>query len=80
LPSPRRLLPRFLTACRPAKAEPDLARELQSHLQLLEDEYRRRGLTADGAMHAAKRSLGGVEFAKDLHRDARSFVWMDDVR
>jgi ABC-type antimicrobial peptide transport system permease subunit len=69
-----------LHACRPAKAETDLARALQSHLQLLEDEYRRRGLTADDAKHAAKRSLGGVEFAKDLHRDARSFVWLDDAR
>jgi hypothetical protein len=24
--------------------------------------------------------LGGVEQTKDLHRDARSFVWLDDVR
>jgi len=69
-----------LNACRPAKAEPDLDRELQSHLQLLEDEYRRRGLSADDAKHAAKRSFGGVEFAKGLHRDARSFVWLDQLR
>ena len=80
MPSLRRFLLRLLNACRPAKAEPDLDRELQSHLQLLEDEYRRRGLSADDAKHAAKRSFGGVEFAKGLHRDARSFVWLDQLR
>jgi hypothetical protein len=69
-----------LNACRPAKAEPDVEHELQSHMQLLEDEYGRRGLSADDAKRAAKRSLGSVELAKDLHRDARSFAWLDDAR
>jgi hypothetical protein len=69
LASLRRFLLRLLNACRPTTAEPDLERELQSHLQLLEDEYRRRGLSADDAKHAAKRSLGSVELAKDLHRE-----------
>ena len=76
----RRFVLRLRNALRPAKAEPDLAREVASHLALLEDEFVRRGMTADEARVAATRAFGGVALAKDLHRDARSFVWLDDAR
>ena len=39
----RRFLLRLLNAFRPEVAEDDLAREINAHLALLEDEYRRRG-------------------------------------
>src|SRR5207249_6529802 len=74
----RRFLLRLLNTIR-NRADPDLSRELASHLGLLEDEYRRRGMTADEARRAARLALGGVEQTKELHRDARSFVWADDV-
>ena len=76
----RRFVLRLRNALRPAKAEPDLAREVASHLALLEEEFVRRGMTADQARVAATRAFGGVALAKDLHRDARSFVWLDDAR
>ena len=76
----RRLLRRFSNSVRPGDAEPDLAREMASHLALMEDEFVRRGMTAEEAHFAAKRAFGGVALAKDLHRDARSFVWLDDAR
>ena len=76
----RRFLVRAHNFLRPARAEPDLARELAAHLALLEDEFVRRGLTPDEAALAARRTLGGVEQAKELHRDARSFVWLDHAR
>ena len=76
----RQLLRRLSNALNPARAEPELAREVASHLALLEDEYRRRGMTTDDARLAAKRAFGGEAIAKDLHRDARSFVWIDDAR
>jgi putative ABC transport system permease protein len=60
--------------------EAELAREMASHLALLEDEHRRRGLTADAAHVAARRAMGSVPLAKDLHRDARSFPWIEDAR
>jgi putative ABC transport system permease protein len=49
-------------------------------LALLEDEFRRRGMAELDAKLAAKRAFGGVEQTKELHRDARSFVWLDGVR
>src|SRR5258706_13254932 len=73
-------LRRLLHAFRPGRAEPDLARELASHLALLEDDFKRRGLSADDARLAARRAFGGVEQTKEAHRDARSFIWLDDAR
>ena len=76
----RRVLSRFLTTFRARRAEEDLVREMASHLAMLEEEHRRRGLTPDEARLAARRSMGSVALAKDRHRDARSFAWVDDLR
>ena len=63
----RRLASRIVNLLRPGRAEPDLTREVRAHLTLLEDEYRRRGLSEEDARLAARRAFGGVERAKDLH-------------
>ncbi len=76
----RRLFLRLLNALRPGRAEDELTRELSSHLGVLEDEFLRRGMPANEARRRARLALGGVEQAKELHRDARSFVWLDDAR
>src|SRR5439155_17068046 len=74
----KRVLLRLYNAIRPGQAEGDLTREIASHLALLEDDFRRRGLPVDEARLAARRTLGGAMHTKDLHRDARSFIWLDD--
>jgi predicted permease len=74
-----RFLYRLWSLCRPAHAEQELAREMASHLALLEDEHRRRGLTPDDARLAARRTMGSVALVKDQHRDARSFGWLEDA-
>jgi hypothetical protein len=76
----RQFFLRLHNTLRPGRTEPDLARELASHLALLEDELQRRGMMPEDARLAARRALGGVEQAKELHRDARSFRWFDDAR
>ena len=75
----KRFVRRLAAFLRPNRAEQELDRELTSHLALIEDEYLRRGLSPDDARLAARRSLGYVEGTKDLHRDARSFRWLDDA-
>src|SRR5882672_3489851 len=76
----RRFFLRLYNVLRPGRTEPDLAREVASHLALLEDEFIRRGLTPEEARLAAVRAFGGVDQTKELYRDARSFVWLDDAR
>ncbi|HWF86191.1 MAG TPA: ABC transporter permease [Vicinamibacterales bacterium] len=68
-----------MNVIRPSRAEPDLAREVAAHLAMMEDDFARRGLSPDEARVAARRAFGGVEQTKDWHRDARSFVWLDDA-
>jgi len=75
-----RVLRRLLSVFTHRRDETDLSREMSSHLALLEDEYLRRGMTADEARLAARRAMGSVALAKDLHRDARSFPWFEDVK
>ena len=76
----RRFLLRVAAIFRHDIADEDLAREIKAHLALLEDEYRRRGMTPDEAKLAARRAIGSVALAKDRHRDARSIAWLDDLQ
>ena len=74
---------RFLCKLRnfvwPRRAEDDLAREVAAHLQLLQDDFRRQGMTADEARLAARRAYGGIEQVKELHREARSWLWLEQI-
>ena len=54
----------FSTFLQPARAERDLAREIDAHLDLLQDEFRRRGMDADEARLAAIRAYGGISRQK----------------
>ena len=76
----RRFLLRLVHFFQPHRAESELERELAAHLGVLEDEYTRQGLTDAEARLAARRAFGGVAQAKELHRDARSFRWLSDLR
>ncbi len=76
----RRGVLRLWRAIRPGHAEDELRREIDAHLVLIEDEYRARGLSPDDARAAARRQFGAVERVRGLHRDARSFPWLDDAR
>ena len=72
----RRTFARLLSLFRSSRAETELAREVNAHLQLLEDQYVARGMSAADARYAARRAFGGVEQAKEHHRDARTFRWL----
>src|SRR6202023_1554106 len=65
-------------------AELDLSEELQFHLQNQIDEYVAQGMNPKEARHAALRSLGGIEQAKEECRDARKVSlienFLQDVR
>jgi hypothetical protein len=75
----RRFVARFVNLFRGRHAESELAREIASHLALLEEDFERRGLSPDEARQAARRAYGGVEQAKELHRETRSFIRIEQV-
>jgi predicted permease len=56
-----------------------MVREIESHLALLQDDFERRGIPPREARLAARRLYGGVEQAKELHREARSFRWVEHI-
>lgn len=75
----RQLLARFISVFRRRTAERELAREIASHLALLQERCEQQGMTPADAQLAARRAYGGVEQAKELHREARSLLWMEHL-
>jgi predicted permease len=75
----RRIFSKFYLLFANSKVEAELAREIGAHLALLEDEYLRQGMTTEGARRAARLVYGGVEQAKQLHRDERAFQGLGQI-
>src|SRR5271168_5527317 len=75
----KRIIARFGSLLTNKRAEDDLAREVASHLTLLADDFERRGMSPEEARLAAKRAYGGVEQAKQAHRDERSLLWIEQT-
>jgi predicted permease len=75
----RRYIAKFCNLFRHSRAERDLAREVAAHLALMEDDFLQHGMTPEEARPAARRAYGGVEQAKELHRDERSIVWLEQT-
>ena len=71
---------RIVAVFRHGRAEDELAREVNAHLELLEEKFRAEGMSAADARLAARRAFGGVEQAKEHQRDARSFRLLDDLQ
>jgi predicted permease len=72
----------FLKLCRlftNSREEAELAREIAAHLALLEDDYLRQGMAPEQARQAARRAYGGVEQAKQMHRNARSYQGLAQI-
>src|SRR5947209_8169899 len=64
---------------RQRRRDAELGDEIQAHLDLLTDEYVRRGMARDAARAAARREFGGVEHMKDTYRDQRGFPFVDSL-
>ena len=76
----RRFASRLVSLVRPHHHDAALAREVASHLTMLEDDYRRRGLSPAEAHRQARLALGGEDQTQEWSRDARTFRWLDDAR
>ncbi len=74
----RRFFTRVISLFRVRHAEDELRREIESHLRILQDDFEKAGLSPDEAKLAARRSYGNVESVKELHREIRSYLWIEN--
>jgi putative ABC transport system permease protein len=58
----------------------DLQQQINAHLEEATEDYIQQGLSHEEARRAALRSFGGVARAQEVHRDMRSFAWLEDAR
>ncbi len=75
----RRTAVKLLGLFRKSRAEAEMTREIASHLELLEDDFRRRGMPVEEASRAARKAYGGVEQVKQSQRDERSILWLEQT-
>jgi predicted permease len=75
----RRFFERLLNLLRLRRPDHELTREIDAHLALLQDSFEARGLSPDAARRAARLAFGNVAHVKELHRDSRSFRWIEDA-
>src|SRR5262249_55658834 len=77
---PRAWARRLWASLRSRRMDGDLRDEIASHLAEATEEYVRRGLSPENARLAALRDFGGLTQAETLHREARAFTWLGDLR
>ena len=57
----------------------DFNEELAQHLEAATEDNIRSGMAPEEAARRARIALGGVEQARELHRDARGLPWLEDL-
>lgn len=68
---------RLTGALRGRRLDRDLDDEVSFHLQMLAEQYRRRGMPAADAEAAARREFGGVTQVKEAYRDQRGLPLLE---
>jgi hypothetical protein len=76
----RRLIAKLGTLFHNTRLEEELEREITAHLSLMEEDLLRKGMSAEEAARAARLAYGGVEQARQSHRDERSILWLEQLR
>src|SRR5437868_5869430 len=62
------------------RRDEDFAAQLDAHIEAHIQDNLRAGMTPEEARRATLIRLGGVVQAQELHRRARSRIWLDDAR
>src|SRR5687768_3720786 len=75
----RTLVCRLRALLRSRQMDREIDDEIASHLAEATEEYIRQGLSPEDARQAAQRGFGGVTQSKEVYRDVRSFMWLDDL-
>jgi macrolide transport system ATP-binding/permease protein len=75
----RVLLSRVKTLFRRRAQEESLDAELRAHLEMLEGECVRRGMSPEEARYAARREFGAIEQTKEAFREQRGIPFLENL-
>ena len=75
----RRRLSRVLALFLKSRLERELDDEVAAHLELAERDALARGRSPADARHEALRAFGGIEQMKEMHREDRSPLWVENL-
>lgn len=75
----RVLAVRLVNLFRRTTLDRDLREQIESHLQMLEDDFIRRGMEPSAARVSARRALGNQLLVRELARDQQSFAPLDTL-
>ncbi len=68
---------RLFSLFRRARLDRELAEEIEAHLAMQEDVFRRQGMTPEAAHAAARREFGGVAQTMEAYRERRGIGWIE---
>src|SRR5499427_10929807 len=74
-----RLMIALRALLRRSQAERELDEELRHHIERQTEQNIRLGMNSEEARHAARKTFGGVEQAKERSRDARGVRWLEEL-
>ena len=80
LSSLHRMFARIRAIFRFRDLDRDLATELESHINLLAEDYVRKGASQEEATRWARIELGGVQQLREAHRETRGLPFIDTLR
>lgn len=75
----RELSGRVRSFFRKKERDVELNAELEAHASLASEEWMRAGLPAEEARRRALVEMGGLEQARELHRESRGLPWIDTL-
>ncbi|HKQ74107.1 MAG TPA: ABC transporter permease [Blastocatellia bacterium] len=76
---PRKLKTWIRALLRRSEMEHELDDELRYHIERQTEQNIRLGMNPEAARHAARKTFGGVEQARERSRDARGLRWLEDL-
>ncbi|MES1167007.1 MAG: ABC transporter permease, partial [Pseudomonadota bacterium] len=78
--NPLHLIVRRLRALfRKPRLDREMAEEMRAHVELQTQANLNAGMSLDEARYAAQRQFGGVEQIKEIARDQRGWVWLEQL-
>jgi predicted permease len=75
----RTVFSKLRNLARGRRADDEFAQEIEAHLALLSDRFRRDGMTAKDARDAALRQFGNVASLGESRREMASFAWLHAI-